>query len=68
MNPNQLRLVRAFAEAGTFTGGAARCFVTQSTLYSGISRTRQLTQVGRWCQHHFSDGLNFLWVPRRLNR
>lgn len=37
MNLNQLRFVRAVAEVGTFTGGAARCYVTQSTLSTGIA-------------------------------
>lgn len=37
MNLNQLRFVRAVADAGTFTGGAVRCYVTQSTLSSGIA-------------------------------
>lgn len=37
MNWNQLRFVRAVVDAGTFTGGAERCSVTQSTLSSGIA-------------------------------
>lgn len=37
MNLSQLRFVRAVADAGTFTGGAARCYVTQSTLSSAIA-------------------------------
>lgn len=37
MNLNQLRFVRAVADVGTFTGGAARCYVTQSTLSAGIA-------------------------------
>lgn len=37
MNWNQLRFVRAVVDAGTFTGGAERCYVTQSTLSSGIA-------------------------------
>lgn len=37
MNLNQLRFVRAVVEAGTFTGGAERCYVTQSTLSTGIA-------------------------------
>lgn len=37
MNLNQLRFVRAVADAGTFTGAAVRCYVTQSTLSSGIA-------------------------------
>jgi LysR family transcriptional regulator, hydrogen peroxide-inducible genes activator len=37
MNWNQLRFVRAVVDAGTFTGGAERCHVTQSTLSSGIA-------------------------------
>ncbi|MDP1806097.1 MAG: LysR family transcriptional regulator, partial [Acidimicrobiales bacterium] len=34
---SQLRFVRAVADAGTFTGGAARCYVTQSTLSTAIA-------------------------------
>ena len=37
LNLSQLRFVRAVADAGTFTGGAARCYVTQSTLSTGIA-------------------------------
>ena len=37
MNLNQLRFVRAVVDVGTFTGGAARCYVTQSTLSAGIA-------------------------------
>ena len=37
MNLSQLRFVRAVADAGTFTGGAARCYVTQSTLSTAIA-------------------------------
>ena len=37
MNLNQLRFVRAVIEAGTFTGAAERCYVTQSTLSTGIA-------------------------------
>jgi DNA-binding transcriptional LysR family regulator len=37
LNLSQLRFVRAVADAGTFTGGAARCYVTQSTLSSAIA-------------------------------
>lgn len=37
MNLSQLRFVRAVVDAGTFTGGAARCDVTQSTLSTGIA-------------------------------
>lgn len=38
MNLNQLRFARAVAEAGTFTAGADRCYVTQSTLSSGLAQ------------------------------
>ena len=38
MNLNQLRFAQAVAEAGTFTAGAERCFVTQSTLSSGLAQ------------------------------
>jgi len=41
MNLNQLRFVRAVAESGTFTGGAALCCVTQSTLSTGIARLEE---------------------------
>lgn len=41
MNLNQLRFVRAVVDAGTFTEGAARCFVTQSTLSTGIAHLEQ---------------------------
>jgi LysR family hydrogen peroxide-inducible transcriptional activator len=37
MNLNQLRFVRAVADVGTFTGAAARCYVTQSSLSTGIA-------------------------------
>ena len=37
MNLSQLRFVRAVIDAGTFTGGAARCDVTQSTLSTAIA-------------------------------
>jgi DNA-binding transcriptional LysR family regulator len=37
MNLNQLRFVRAVVDAGTFTAGASRCYVTQSTLSAGIA-------------------------------
>lgn len=37
MNLNQLRFVRAVVDAGTFTAAANRCFVTQSTLSTGIA-------------------------------
>ena len=37
MNLNQLRFVRAVVDEGTFTGGAARCYVNQSTLSAGIA-------------------------------
>ena len=37
LNLSQLRFVRAVADAGTFTGGAARCYVTQSTLSTAIA-------------------------------
>lgn len=37
MNLSQLRFVRAVADAGTFTAGAARCYVTQSTLSSAVA-------------------------------
>ncbi len=36
-NLNQLRFVRAVVEAGTFTGAAKICYVTQSTLSTGIA-------------------------------
>lgn len=38
VNLNQLRFVRAVVDVGTFTGGAARCYVTQSTLSAGIAQ------------------------------
>ena len=38
MNFGQLRFVRAVADTGSFTGAAARCYVTQSTLSTGIAR------------------------------
>jgi len=38
MNLNQLRFARAVAETGTFTAGAERCYVTQSTLSSGLAQ------------------------------
>lgn len=38
MNFNQLRFVTAAAEAGTFTAAAERCYVTQSTLSTGIAQ------------------------------
>lgn len=38
MNFNQLRFVQAVAAAGTFTAGAERCYVTQSTLSSGVAQ------------------------------
>lgn len=38
MNLSQLRFVRAVADTGTFTGGAARCYVTQSTLSTAIAQ------------------------------
>jgi len=34
---NQLRFVRAVVDAGTFTAAAGRCYVTQSTLSTGIA-------------------------------
>lgn len=37
MNLSQLRFVRAVVDAGTFTGGAARCYVTQSTLSTAVA-------------------------------
>jgi LysR family transcriptional regulator, hydrogen peroxide-inducible genes activator len=37
LNLSQLRFVRAVADTGTFTGGAARCYVTQSTLSTAIA-------------------------------
>jgi len=37
MNLNQLRFARAVVEAGTFTRAAERCYVTQSTLSTGIA-------------------------------
>lgn len=37
MNLNQLRFARAVVDAGTFTAAADRCFVTQSTLSTGIA-------------------------------
>jgi LysR family transcriptional regulator, hydrogen peroxide-inducible genes activator len=37
MNLNQLRFAQAVADAGTFTAAARRCYVTQSTLSSGIA-------------------------------
>jgi LysR family transcriptional regulator, hydrogen peroxide-inducible genes activator len=37
LNLSQLRFVRAVTDAGTFTGGAARCYVTQSTLSTAIA-------------------------------
>lgn len=37
MNLNQLRFVRAVADAGTFTAAAERCYVTQSTLSTGVA-------------------------------
>lgn len=37
MNLSQLRFVRAVADAGTFTAGAARCYVTQSTLSTAVA-------------------------------
>jgi LysR family hydrogen peroxide-inducible transcriptional activator len=37
MNLNQLRFVRAVADAGSFTAAAKRCCVTQSTLSTGIA-------------------------------
>jgi DNA-binding transcriptional LysR family regulator len=37
LNLSQLRFVRAVADAGTFTGGAARCYVTQSTLSTAVA-------------------------------
>ena len=37
MNLSQLRFARAVADAGTFTGGAARCYVTQSTLSTAVA-------------------------------
>lgn len=37
MNLSQLRFVRAVADTGSFTGGAARCYVTQSTLSTAIA-------------------------------
>lgn len=37
LNLSQLRFVRAVADAGTFTGGASRCCVTQSTLSTAIA-------------------------------
>jgi LysR family hydrogen peroxide-inducible transcriptional activator len=37
MNLNQLRFVRAVADAGSFTGAAQRCYVTQSTLSTGVA-------------------------------
>ena len=37
LNLSQLRFVRAVVDAGTFTGGAARCYVTQSTLSTAIA-------------------------------
>lgn len=37
MNLNQLRFVRAVADTGTFTAAAARCYVTQSTLSTGVA-------------------------------
>ncbi len=38
LNLNQLRFVQAVAETRTFTAGAERCYVTQSTLSSGIAQ------------------------------
>ena len=37
MNLSQLRFVRAVADAGTFTAGAARCYVTQSPLSTAVA-------------------------------
>jgi LysR family transcriptional regulator, hydrogen peroxide-inducible genes activator len=37
MNLNQLRFVRAVVDAGTFTAAAEQCFVTQSTLSTGVA-------------------------------
>lgn len=37
MNLSQLRFVRAVADTGTFTGAAARCYVTQSTLSTAVA-------------------------------
>jgi DNA-binding transcriptional LysR family regulator len=45
MNLNQLRFAQAVAEAGTFTAGAERCYVTQSTLSTGLAQLeRELGQ------------------------
>lgn len=38
MNFGQLRFVQAVADTGSFTRAAARCYVTQSTLSTGIAR------------------------------
>jgi len=37
LNLTQLRFVRAVADSGTFTGAAANCYVTQSTLSTAIA-------------------------------
>lgn len=73
MNWNQLRFVRAVVDAGTFTGGAERCYVTQSTLSSGIAllekelgerlfvrttRSVSLTPFGRRLLPFIDDVLN----------
>ncbi len=44
MNIGQLRFVRAVVDVGTFTGGAARCHVSQSTLSTAISHLE--TELG----------------------
>jgi LysR family hydrogen peroxide-inducible transcriptional activator len=38
LNLSQLRFVRAVVDAGTFTGGATRCYVTQSTLSTAVAQ------------------------------
>jgi len=64
MNLNQLRFVRAVAEAGTFTGGAARCYVTQSTLSSGIANLER--ELGEPIFLRTTRSVNLTEFGRRL--
>lgn len=64
MNFNQLRFVRAVADAGTFTGGAARCCVTQSTLSTGIAHLEK--ELGERIFVRTTRSVNLTEFGRRL--
>ena len=64
MNLNQLRFVRAVADAGTFTGGAGRCHVTQSTLSTGIAHLER--ELGERLFARTTRAVNLTQFGRRL--